>query len=579
MAALTVAEMIAALRGAGMTIEEIAAAVGTGGPTVSSWEAGRVKKPRAATLARIENLHASVVGGGPAGDRPGVPQLPGFGSDPAAGAAAAGPVPTAAAGDQAAPAPQQRPRRATVADQTTAAAPPADRRAVPPPRQPGERFRFIHCADLHIDSPLAGLQKIDDGRAAWIQTATRRAFARLVDMAIADRVDFVVIAGDLYDGDWKSADTGFFVRRQLLRLSAAGIPVFAIAGNHDALSLVSRSFRWPEGTHHFGGTAGSREVPGLNVVVHGRSFGDRHESRDFVESYPSARPGVFNVGILHTSLAGATGHGDYAPCSPPQLAGRGYDYWALGHVHVPRIVQAGPHIVYSGNIQGRGVDETGPRGCYVVTVDDTRRPDAHFVPLDDVRWERIAVPVGGVAGASADSPSDAAGPATVDDVVAAAIDALEAALPGDDALLAARVVLTGSTSLHRRLVSRRGSLRADISATIEGQLHNRVWLEKILVETVDSAPAPRPQDGVPRRARELLDDEFRRLLDTDVDVLLAEHPDLRTLFDSLQPLDQASPGRRDELQAPAAWAQAVEDARALLAAEFGDLDGPPERSP
>jgi len=558
MAAVTVADMIAALRGRGMAIEEIAAAVGTSGPAVSSWETGRVKRPRPATLARLEALHRSVVEGD---DAP--PPATGFAgglfaepSPPAADAAAPGDGPRSSVAE--------RPRRA--AERADDAPPASDRRAVPPPRRPGERFRFIHCADLHVDSPLAGLQKIDDRSAAWIQTATRRGFERLVDMAVADAVDFVVIAGDLYDGDWKSADTGFFVRRQLTRLSAAGIPVFAIAGNHDALSVVSRSFRWPEGAHHFGRDAESREVPGLDVVVHGRSFGDRYESRDFVDSYPPARPGVFNVGMLHTSLGGAAGHAEYAPCSPAQLAARGYDYWALGHVHVPRIVQAVPHVVYSGNIQGRGVDETGPRGCYVVTVDESRRPEPHFVPLDDVRWERIVVPV-------------AADAASVDDVVSAVVDALAAALPADDALLAGRVVLAGTTPLHRRLVSRRGSLRADVAAAVDGQLQHRVWLEKIQVDTLDPDARPRPADDVPRRALDLLDDEFRRLLGTDIDVLLTEHQDLRVLFDLLQPLEQVSPGRRDELQSSAAWRRAVEDARALLAAELGGPDAASERAP
>lgn len=446
------------------------------------------------------------------------------------------------------------------------AAPLPERQAAPPPRRPGEAFRFIHCADLHVDSPLEGLQKIDDRTAPWIQTASRRAFQRLVDMAIADRIDFVVIAGDIFDDDWKNADTGFFVRRQLARLSEAGIHVFAIAGNHDALSEVSRSFRWPERTSLFGTEPGSRRVPGLDVVIHGRSFGARHEAADFVESYPSASPGVFNIGLLHTSLGGATGHAKYAPCSPAQLAARGYDYWALGHVHVPQVVRTAPHVVYSGNIQGRGVDETGPRGCYVVTVDAARRPETHFVPLDDVRWARVAVPL------------DRDDAATLDDVVSLVVDALAEALPRDGALLAARVLLTGSTPLHRRLVSRRGSLRADVVGAIEGQLQHRAWLEKIAVDTSDPDAAPRPTDLVPNRAIDLITDEFRRLAETDVDSLLAEHADLRGLFDWLQPLEQTSRGRRDALQSPEAWRQAVDEARTLLDAEFDAAGGPEARA-
>ena len=160
------------------------------------------------------------------------------------------------------------------------------------------------------------------------------------------------------------------------------------------------------------------------------------------------------------------GHAKYAPCSPAQLAARGYDYWALGHVHVPQIVRTSPHVVYSGNIQGRGVDETGPRGCYVVTVDAARRPEPHFVPLDDVRWARVAVPL------------DRDDVVTLDDVVSLVVDGLSAALPADGALLAARVLLTGSTPLHRRLVSRRGSSRSVASGSCSAEEYSAKLLRR-----------------------------------------------------------------------------------------------------
>lgn len=555
----TVAEMIAAIRGRGKSTEEIAAAIGVTAQAVASWESGRVRKPRQPALGLIEAMYRAVVGDEADGGRSagaGAPSGPApeaaFDGEPAAATASGGPA-----------VPRGEPRRAVspVASPAADTAALPDRAAVPPPRAPGEVFRFIHCADLHVDSPLEGLQKIDERTAPWIQTATRRALQRLVDMAIADRVNFVVISGDIFDGDWKSADTGFFVRRQLARLSDTGIPVYAIAGNHDALSQLSRSFRWPDRAHRFGTAPESIVLDGLDVVIHGRSFGERHESGDFVEAYPAARAGLFNIGLLHTSLAGASGHAKYAPCSPAQLASRGYDYWALGHVHVPQVVRTSPHVVYSGNIQGRGVDETGPRGCYVVTVDAARRPEPHFVPLDDVRWARVEVPLG---------RDDVA---AFDDVVSLVVDGLAAALPADGALLAARVLLTGTTPLHRRLLSRRGSLRADVAGAIDGQLQNQVWLEKIAVETSDPDAAPPSFEGVPRRAVDLIADEFCRLEATEVDALLAEHADIRALFDALQPLDQGSPGRRDALQAPEAWRRAVEEARILLDAELGAAAG------
>lgn len=538
----TVAEMVQTLLARGMTSEAIAEALGKSTQAVASWASGKVANPHRATREGIERLYLAAVGGG-------------------SGQAVAPPVGDTATAD--AP-PADRlppPRPAVVAAADAPSVPPSlpDRRTTPPPRTATEAFRFIHCADLHIDSPLKGLARVDPRYADWIRTATREAFKRLVDMAIVDRVDFVVIAGDLYDGDWKSADTGIFVSRQLKRLADAGIRVFVITGNHDALSVVTRTVRWPETARRFAETAESFEIPELEVVVHGRSFGDRHESSDFVAGYPPPRPGVFNLGLLHTSLAGSDGHATYAPCTPAQLTAIGYDYWALGHVHVPREVQTNPHVVYSGNIQGRDIGETGPRGCFVVTVDRDRTPATHFVELDDVRWERVRIDVGRL---------DARTP---DDVVAAAVDAIEKRVPPDERLLACRVVLAGATPLHRRLVTRRSSLRDEI-ATVAGSQLERVCVEQVDVETTDPDAAPQPHPDVPVRARDLLDDEFEKLGAADVEALLGDVPELAKLFEDLRVLDSVNPGQREALQSRGAWKTFVAEARDLLLAELAGTD-------
>ena len=537
----TVAEMIRTILAHGMTKEQIAEALGKSVQAVTTWANGRVTNPQPAAREGIEALYRSIVGG--------------------QGRVVVTPPASAATDDDAAPseAPVSVAAATTNPDAAIPLGPLPDRRTSPPPRTASEAFRFIHCADLHIDSPLKGLQRIDPRYAEWIRAATRGAFERLVDMAIADRIDFVVIAGDLYDGDWKSADTGIFVSRQLKRLTESGIGVFVITGNHDATSVLTRSVRWPEGAHRFDETAESVEIPELGVVIHGRSFGERNESSDFVTGYPPPRPGMFNLGLLHTSLSGADGHQKYAPCSPAQLAAIGYDYWALGHVHVPRVVQSNPHIVFSGNIQGRDIGESGARGCYVVTVDASRKPTPHFVDLDDVRWERIEVDVG------------KAEAVTPDDVVAAAVEAIERRVPADERLLACRVVLTGETPLHRRLVTRRGSLR-DSVAEVAGSQLDRMCIERVVVETSDPDAAPPPPAEVPRRARDILEDEFARLRAADVDASIGEVPELKKLFDDLMLLDSMKQGRRDELQKADSWAAFIVEARELLLAELAGED-------
>lgn len=537
----SLAEMIDAICAMGWTPEQIAAELHVTEQAVYTWRTGRVKKPRSDTLDGLKRLYASLIGAAPAvGDQPDA-----SGTSPAVD-------------DVRSPTPVATPGIHSGWDVAAGedVAPPPERHATPPPRSPGEAFRFIHCADLHLDSPFKGIRKVDPQQAPWIALATRRAFVRLVDMAIDDDVDFIVIAGDLFDGEWKSADTGIFLSRQLTRLTNAGIPVFAVTGNHDALSVVTRSVRWPDQATLFGPSAGSVELPDLGVVIHGRSFGDRHEAADFVDAYPPARAGLFNLGILHTSLTGDLGHATYAPCTPAQLASRGYDYWALGHVHVPRVIQASPHIVYAGNIQGRDIGETGPRGCQVVTVDAARRPTVHFVPLDDVRWDRVELSV-------ADIDSD-----SVDDVVAAVVSRLESSLPEEGRLLACRITLTGATPLHRRLKNRRGTLRDDLLTVLGSQFESPICVEQVEVNTTDPDAVDPGSGPLPPRAIELLEEELRKLEAQPADALLDDEGDLRKLFSELRILESLHPRRCDEIREPGRWMTIVQEARDLLKAEL-----------
>ncbi len=553
----TVSEMINALLARGITDEDIAEHVGKTVQAVYTWKTGRVENPHPRTRRRIEDLYARVLGtventplpaAAKAPDEPTPRPVPAVAPPSGATFQAGGGQPAV-----------ERPIPAMPTDPSDQhisadAVPQPERHGTPPQPTADEAFRFIHCADLHLDSPLKGLWKIDPRYAEWIRSATRKAFTRLVDMAVEDQVDFVVIAGDLYDGDWKSADTGIFLNRQLKRLADAEIPVFAVTGNHDALSVVTKSVKWPETAHCFGDTAASVVLSDVGVVVHGRSFGERYQGADFVTAYPPPHAGLFNLGLLHTSLTGAAGHAQYAPCSPAQLAGMGYDYWALGHVHVPRVVQENPHIVYAGNIQGRDIGETGARGCYVVTVDQDRTPVPHFVALDDVRWARIELAL------------DAIDVDTPEDVIGSVLDAIESEVPPDQRLLACRVELTGATPLHRQLVSRRGSLREEVANSAETQLE-RICLEDVVVKTKASTDA-RPEPSADGRAIAMISEEFARLKGMAFEDLLEKEPDLKKLFDQLAVLNSIQAGRREDLL-PAAWNSFVREAQELLEAQLG----------
>ena len=333
-------------------------------------------------------------------------------------------------------------------------------------------FRFIHAADPHLDSPLHGLELHEGAPVRVLRAATRRAFENLVNLAIEEKVDFVVIAGDLYDGDWKDYSTGLFFRGQMVRLQAEGIPVYLIAGNHDAASVISKKLTLPENVHVFSTrVAETKEVAGHPVAIHGRGFPNRAVPENLVIDYPLAMPGAFNLGVLHTSLTGKPGHDTYAPCSEADLRNKNYGYWALGHIHQPEVISRDPWIVFAGNCQGRHVKESGPRGCRLVTVNDSLEVEsAEWHNLDVVRWQELKIDFTGVE-------LEAEALRLVGDAMGNAMNAAEGRL------VAARIVITGTTALHGSLHHDGQHWRAQFLALVQDQGPESIWIERIKMAT------------------------------------------------------------------------------------------------
>ena len=253
-------------------------------------------------------------------------------------------------------------------------------------------FKFIHAADVHLDSPLRGLSRYESAPAESIRDACRRAFENLVDLAIEEKVSFVLLAGDLYDGDWKDYSTGIFLSRQMGRLGQHDIPVFAVAGNHDAASRITKALDNPANMK----ILSSRKVETIRldelaVAIHGRSFGTQHVDENLAAGFAVAEKGIFNIGLLHTSLDGREGHAVYAPCALDDLISKGYQYWALGHIHKQEFVSEDPWIVFPGCIQGRHIREAGAKGCVLVTVADGVVSAVETCPLDVLRWVACSV--------------------------------------------------------------------------------------------------------------------------------------------------------------------------------------------
>lgn len=334
-------------------------------------------------------------------------------------------------------------------------------------------MRFLHCADLHLDSPLRGLERYEGAPAREMRQATRRAFGNVVELAVARNVHFVVIAGDVFDGDWQDFNTGLYFANQLRRLGDAGISVYIVRGNHDALSKISKTVSLPRNTKVFRADKPESHVDEeLGVALHGQSFAREDVNSDLSAAYSDRRSGLLNIGILHTALAGRPEHAPYAPTTPDRLADKGYDYWALGHVHSHEIVCQEPWIVFPGNTQGRHARELGPKGCVLVEGDaDQGICSVEFVATDVARWQRLQVDVTALNGvdALAESVHRVVGDATTE---------------AEERTLAIRLQLVGRSELHGRLAQNPEQTRADLRAWVNEASSGTAWLEKTEISIV-----------------------------------------------------------------------------------------------
>lgn len=333
-------------------------------------------------------------------------------------------------------------------------------------------MKFIHAADIHLDSPLSGLAAYKDAPADLLRTVTRDAFTKLVDEAIEEAIDFMVIAGDLYDGSWKDYNTGHFFCREMGRLNKVGIPVYLLFGNHDADSEMTKRLTLPPNVHQFESRkANTFLIEELKVALHGRSYKDAATFENLVASYPAPVAGWLNIGVLHTALEGNSEHANYAPCSLAELNAKSYQYWALGHVHEHAILQKSPWVVFPGNLQGRHIRETGERGAILVTADETGIQTVERLLVDVLRWYVVNV--------------DASDANTLEDVVrlvGRAFEQLIAKTP-DKIYLSLRVCIQGKTAAHGELFGLESQLREEVLGQAAGYGIDRLWVEKVRIET------------------------------------------------------------------------------------------------
>ncbi len=415
-----------------------------------------------------------------------------------------------------------------------------------------DELRVLHAADLHVDSPMRGLVAYDGAPVDEIRAATRTAMRALVSEAIDRQVHLLLLAGDLYDGGWKDFNTGLFVVSQLAELHESGIPVVIVHGNHDAESQLTRRLRLPPNTTVLSSTKPETHIfSDLGVAVHGQSYATRAIGADLSLAYPKADPGLVNIGMLHTCFDGSLGHDPYAPCSLAGLRSKGYDYWALGHVHDHRVVCEDPMVVFPGNLQGRHIRETGPKGATLVNFVD-HEPSIEQLTFDIVRWERCRV--------------DVTEARSFDECLARCREELLALSGTGSMTYAVRVELAGPSSLNGRLRATTEQITNEVRALSLSLDGSDVWIEKVVVATTPLTGRPvLESDGVAGEIRQVLAD-----LKANVSMLASDDgsriPSLAALRSQLR---AASSADLEDVLDDVEIALALDDAAELLATLLG----------
>jgi DNA repair exonuclease SbcCD nuclease subunit len=372
------------------------------------------------------------------------------------------------------------------------------RRLVNPPCEESPLpFRFVHAADIHLDSPLRSLALRDPALADLIGTATRRAFIAVIDLCLEEQVDALLLSGDLYDGEQTSMKTARFLADQIRKLHEAAVRVFIIRGNHDALSKITQELTFPEAVTIFSGRAGVIEVNrgrgALPIAIHGISFARPHAPESLLGRFRPPVAGAVNIGLLHTSLEGSPAHDPYAPCSLAELQAAGFRYWALGHIHKRATADGPTTVVMPGMPQGRDINEAGAKSVTLATVADDGSILLEERRTSVAQFERVTVDLGGADdwGQMVRTLARRLGQAR--DHVASEH-------------LVARLHLTGTTPLAWRLRRDRDVLRTE--AEHQAAALGKSWIDKVELDC--RAPEPGAQAAVPTGADPL--DELRRLM-------------------------------------------------------------------
>lgn len=372
--------------------------------------------------------------------------------------------------------------------------------------------KLLHTADIHLDSPLKSMALRNADLARKVQSATRTTLEKIIDLSLNERVEALLISGDLFDGAQRSAKTAAFLTEQFDRLRQSEIRVFLIKGNHDAENPISGDITLPNNVHVFGGRGGKVQIPETDIWIHGVSYSGRNCPDSLLGKFPPPESGAVNIAMLHTSLAGSTGHDNYAPCRVEELANMGFDYWALGHIHKRQVLGKDPWIVIPGIPQGRDTGEMGVKSITLIEVDG-KKIDATEIPTSTVEFNRIEVSLDGLE--------------SEDEIRAKIRSSLESHvenLVSEDAIL--RISLTGKTEMRWNLLRDQDTWRELVANMAEST--DRLWVDGLEVDLAELNPSrdnANSVDELGQMMEMIIEEEgFKRTALEDLDELLTQLP-------------------------------------------------------
>ncbi|MDX8361237.1 DNA repair exonuclease [Cytobacillus sp. IB215316] len=335
-----------------------------------------------------------------------------------------------------------------------------------------EQIKFLHAADLHLDSPFVGLKKLPTQIFQRVMDSTFIALTNLVDIAIKEQVDFVILAGDIYDQEDRSIRAQARLRKEMERLKKAQIEVYIVHGNHDYTNGSWIDITWPENVHIFSDETvecKTYKKEGKELVnLYGFSYRNRSVRNNMTDLYNKQGEVKFHIGILHGSSEGQTEHNNYAPFTVRQLIEKDFDYWALGHIHQRQVLCDNPPIIYPGNTQGRHRKEHGEKGCYLVNL-ATTDVSYSFHPTTNLIWDQLEINIAQLE--------------TFEELLNVSYTKFEEIRSRNNGTLLS-IEFIGSGPLHK-VLQNEAQLEDFLSIIVDGEEERQdfIWVDKTIVNT------------------------------------------------------------------------------------------------